>query len=233
MKPTTDTLIHNSQNSVAIVPSRNSVSKRTRLSTNWRGVSDEAKEEMKKVLVEAYNPDIFLTLETFGSDTGATSPTIDTRKQLAVRFIRRLANSSKQHIRYTMYAERCPTSNKIHLHLTLTYEKRIIPVRQVEKLWLCMVMPRVSKKIENSKDRLSSAEWLDLHKEGKWKSNFAVKSSTKRSALGEQLFYGWRKDSEFADGTACPKRGSCRHRSCWLITDDKWKEVLVRRNSNE
>ena len=233
MKPTTDALIHNSQNRTATAAPINSVTKQTNLSINWRGVDDEAKEEMKDRLVEAYNPDVFITLESFGSDTGGTLPTINKREQTAVRFIRRLANSSKQHIRYTMFLDKCSTSGKIHIHLTLTYEKRIIPVRELEKLWLCMVMPKLSKQVEKNNNRLSNSEWLNLHKEGKWKSNFAIKTSTKREVLGEQLFYGFRKHESFTDGTACPKKNKCRHRSCWLITDDKWKAVLLRRDSNE
>ena len=233
MKPTTTTLIGNSQNSPAILPNKANVDKRTQLSVNWRNVDSQAKEEMKDRLVEAYNPDVCITLESFGKDTGATLPTINKREQNAVKFVRRLANSSNQHIRYTMFLDRCPTSGKIHIHLTLTYEKRIIPVRELKRLWLCMVMPKLSKQVEKDNDRLNNKEWLDLHQEGKWKSNFAIKTSTKREVLGEQLFYGFRKHENFTDGTACPKKGSCRHRSCWLITTEKWNSVLEQRYSNK
>ena len=233
MKPTTDTPIVDSRKSGSWKEYRANPTADTQLSLNWYGVSGEAKEQMKSILVEEYKPDLFLTLETFGSDKGGTTPTRDKRTARVVLFVDRLANSTKQHIRYTLFADRCPTSGKIHFHLTLTFEKYIVSKREIEKLWLCMVKGKLNKQIEKDNDRLSNKEWLEFHQQGKWKSNYACKVSTDKEVLGEQLFYGFRKHEEFREGVACPKKGSCKFRSCWLITTEKWNSVLEQRYSNK
>ena len=90
-------------------------------------VDEDAIYSFNRKMSEAYRPDYFITLDTFLGDTKATDRAHANLTRKVRLFFRRLSNKTKQHIRYVCWYDQAPTSGKLHIHGSVTFEKFIIP----------------------------------------------------------------------------------------------------------
>ena len=191
----------------------------------YRGVMTNHYEIMGNNLLGAYKPDVWMTLETFSKDTQASVSAQDKVRGLFLKFVQRLTNRTNQHIRWCVWIDRQPSSGKLHIHATLTFEKFVIPEKEIGGLWLGMV----SKKNVSLDEIIGNFTSSNCNGDKLWKSMFASRITTDRRNIKTGMTYGFKKHEVFQSGSTCPRKGSCKHRTCWLHTDEDWNKVLVRR----
>ena len=114
----------------------------------------------------------------------------------------------------------------------MTFEKKVIPQKDISKLWLGMVKKQLPKEHEYLNDKMSVDAWLSAVKDARVKALSAIDITSDEGRVNNSTFYGWRKHDFTIDEVSCPKKGSCRYKKCCCVGDNVWKQKLQQRNSN-
>ena len=153
-------------------------------------VDEDAIYSFNRKMSEAYRPDYFITLDTFLGDTKATDRAHANLTRKVRLFFRRLSNKTKQHIRYVCWYDQAPTSGKLHIHGSVTFEKFIIPANEVRALWLAMVKNKLPEEVKYLDDKMSVEAWLSAVKETKLKAAKAIDITNDEKRV-PALLYRW------------------------------------------
>ena len=111
----------------------------------------------------------------------------------------------------------------------MTFEKEVIPSKDISKLWLGMVKKQLPKNCEHLNDKMSVDAWVSAVKDARVKALSAIDITDDEDRIANSTFYGWRKHDYTIDEVSCPRKGSCKHRECRVVGDSVWKKIIQRR----